>query len=213
MFDKREYFMYPGVARKDIYPQVCRFWAEHGFYVSQISPFEIQGQSYHQRIGLRREFFLRLNEAEGTSYIELNFTARITDEGMLGGVAATIIFFPVALVGGALSYHEYKKEATDLMERFWAFVDQVTSTRGSPVQAPPPFTPPNIHRTRRCARTVVPSCQGTGRPVPTAAGPLTGRKKARSGTQAFRKGGHTTVHTSSPLLLLESRVSHAGVSA
>ena len=75
MFEKREYRMYKGVKREHIYQQVCDFWARSGFYVSQISPFQIQGQSYYQKIGLKREFSLRMDEQEDTTYIDLTLNA------------------------------------------------------------------------------------------------------------------------------------------
>lgn len=138
MFEKRDYRMYEGVSREHIYTQLCDFWARQGFYVAQISPFQIQGQSYHQKIGLRREFHLRMDEHEGNTYIDLQFQAKITDEGLIGGAAATIIFWPVALVGGAVSIKEYEDDARNLMGNFWAYVDQITNKRGSFVHAPTP---------------------------------------------------------------------------
>jgi hypothetical protein len=139
MFDKRDYRRYKNVKRDDIYPKVCDFWARQGFYVAQLSPFQIRGESYHQKIGLRREFYLRLDEQDGNTYIDLQFQAKISDEGAVGGVAAAVIFWPVAVVGGALSYSEYEKEANSLMYNFWIFVDQLTNQRG---ELPPGWRPP-----------------------------------------------------------------------
>ena len=142
MFDKREYLVYKGVKSRDIYPQVCRFWSEQGFYVGQLSPFEIQGQSYHQRIGIRREFYLRMNESEGDSYIDLSLRAKVTTEGLFGGAVAAVIFWPVALAGGAISYYEYEKDTVNLLGSFWDYVDNISGEVGTPVQAVPPFSPP-----------------------------------------------------------------------
>ncbi len=142
MFDIRDYRMYKGVVRTNIYPQICDFWARQGFYVAQLSPFQIQGQSYQQKIGLKREFFLRMDEHEGGTYIDLNFRAQITDEGLIGGVAAAIIFWPAAIVGGAVSYSEYEKDARNLIGSFWGFVDNMTHISGMIPQPPKPAPPP-----------------------------------------------------------------------
>lgn len=150
LFDKRDYRMYEGVKREQIYPQICDFWARQGFYVAQISPFHIQGQSYHQKIGLRREFFLRMDEHQNNTYIDLSFQAKITDEGLIGGAAAAVIFWPVALVGGVLSYKEYEDDARNLMGSFWVFVDQITNRRGTFAQAPPTPPPPQPQDTIPC---------------------------------------------------------------
>jgi hypothetical protein len=135
------------VKRQDLYPQICDYWARQGFYVGQISPFQIRGESYHSNIGLRREFYLRLDEHEGSTYIDLTFRARITDEGAIGGTAAAVLFWPVAVIGGAVSYSEYEKDATNLMYSFWGYVDQTARRKGNEPsdQAHPPPPPPPPH--------------------------------------------------------------------
>ena len=142
MFDLRDYRMYKGVKRSKIYPQVCDFWARQGFYVAQLSPFQVQGQTYQQKIGLRREFDLGMDEQDGNTYVYLNFRAQITDEGLIGGAAATIIFWPAAIVGGAVSYSEYQSDARNLIGSFWAFVDHITKKQGTIPQPPRAPTPP-----------------------------------------------------------------------
>ena len=138
MFDIRDYRMYKRVKRDKIYPLICDFWARQGFYVAQLAPFVIQGQSYQQKIGLRREFDLRMDDHEGNIYIYLNFRATLSDEGLIGGAAATIIYWPMVVVGGAVSYTEYEKDARNLMGNFWVFVDQLTKMRGTMPQPPEP---------------------------------------------------------------------------
>ena len=171
MFEKREYRMYQGVEREHIYPQICDFWARHGFYVAQMSPFQIQGQSYHQKIGLRREFHLRMDELQGSTYLDPQFQAKISDEGLVGGAVAAVIFLPVAVVGGAISYSEYEDDAKNLMGSFWAFVDQLTNTRSIPAHAPAPTPPLQPQETL--------PCQGCGALLPTnwKACPYCGRAK------------------------------------
>lgn len=141
MLDKRDYRIYQNVQPEQVYPQVCDFWARQGFYVGQISPFEIQGQSYLPRIGLRREFYLKLTDHNGDTSVDLYFRGKVTDEGLLGGAAATIIFFPVALVGGAISYSEFEKDARNIIGGFWSFIDRLTGVQNF-IAAPPPYIPP-----------------------------------------------------------------------
>jgi len=137
LLDVREYRVYPGVKRNEIYRQVSEFWARQGFYVAQISPFELQGQSYESKIGLRREFYLRIDEQNENTYLDLTVRAQITDLGLIGGVAAAVIFWPAAVVGGALSYSSYKEDAKNLINTFWAYVDSITHKVGSPIPPPP----------------------------------------------------------------------------
>jgi hypothetical protein len=145
MFEKRDYRVYKGVKTNKIYPQICDFWTRQGFYVTQISPVQIQGESYQSNIGLRREFYLHLNEQKDSTYFDLTFRARVTDTGAVGGAAAAVIFWPAAVVGGALSYSEYEKDANSMMYNFWNFVNHITNKKGElPPGAVPP-TPPPAH--------------------------------------------------------------------
>jgi hypothetical protein len=160
MFEKRDFRMYEGVSKSQIYPEICDFWARQGFCVAQLSQFNIHGQSYHQKIGLRREFTLWIYEEGGKIYINLQLQARITDEGLVGGAAAAVIFWPVAVVGGALSYSEYEQEAKNLMASFWNHMNQITGKSSVPVQSPPP--PPSVPQP---SQETVP-CQGCGALLP-----------------------------------------------
>ncbi len=131
MFEHRDYRVYKGVKKNDLYPRICDWWTRQGFYVAQIYPYHIQGSSYYSKIGLRREFDLSMDETDSSTYINLSLKASITEEGVIGGTAAAVLFWPVAVVGGAISYNEYETEARNLMGAFWSFLDQASGQRGS----------------------------------------------------------------------------------
>jgi hypothetical protein len=136
MFSKRECRVYIGVRREQIYAQTCDFWTRQGFFVAQVSPYNIQGQSYFSKIGLRREFYLTLGDNGNGTIADLTLNARISDEGMVGGAAAAVLFFPVAVIGGAMSYTEYESDAGRLISSFWFYMDQVARTPGAIAAVP-----------------------------------------------------------------------------
>jgi len=137
MFEKRDYRIYPDIDKEKIYPQVCDFWARQGFYVSQFGPYHIYGQAYHGNIGLRMEFDLRIYDVDDNTYLDLLVRAKVTDEGLVGGAAAAVIVWPVAVVGGAISYSEYEKGANALIGSFWTYTNQITGKTGQWATAPP----------------------------------------------------------------------------
>ncbi|NIT56992.1 MAG: hypothetical protein GWN00_12380, partial [Aliifodinibius sp.] len=61
---------------------------------------------------------------------------------MIGGVAAAVLLWPAAVVGGALSYSEYESDAKALMGSFWGYVDSISRTTGVYAQAPGAPVPP-----------------------------------------------------------------------
>ena len=178
MFEKHDCRIYKGVRRESIYQPVCDFWARQGFYAAQVSPFHIQGTSYYSKIGLRREFRLRLDEQGGDTYMDLQFSARITDEGLAGGAVAAVVFLPVAVVGGAISYGEYEEDANRLMATFWGFVDQQTRVAG---QWSAPAQPPPIQQPPQPQTVTMGACVGCGALIPASwkACPYCGRSRLK----------------------------------
>ena len=117
---------------------VWDWWARQGFHLAQTGPYRIHGSSFYGRIGLRREFDLALDADGKGSSVDLVFRARITDEGLVGGAVAAVLFLPVAIVGGAVSYTQYETDAQNLMAAFWQYVTALQVGGG----APPAIVPP-----------------------------------------------------------------------
>lgn len=139
MFEKREVRSLPGVRREEIWVKAWDWWSRQGFRVEQTGPYRARGSSFYGRIGLRREFALAIDEAGPNTNVDLSFNASLTDEGLVGGAVAAVLFFPVAVVGGAISYTEYETDAQNLMAAFWQYLF-ASAGRGpsSGVPVPPP---------------------------------------------------------------------------
>ena len=130
MFDRREYRSFRGVRAEQLDPGVHDFWAKEGFSVVRASPWRIEGESFDSRIGLRRKFSLTMHEQEGTTYMDLQVQAKVTDLGIVGGVIVAVICLPIAAIGGLVSYHEYEKDAGLLNYRFWDYMGLVARSQG-----------------------------------------------------------------------------------
>ena len=137
LFDKREVRSFTP-AREALWPMVWDWWARQGFQLAQTGPYRIHGSSFYGRIGLRREFDLAFDTDGKGSSVDLVFRARITDEGLVGGAVAAVLFLPVAIVGGAVSYTQYETDAQNLMAAFWQYVTALQVGGG----APPAIVPP-----------------------------------------------------------------------
>jgi hypothetical protein len=110
--------------------------------LSQTGPYRFHGSSYYSKIGLRRELDLIIDTIPGGSNVDLRFNAQITDEGLLAGAVTTVIFLPVAVLGGALSYTEYETDAQNLISAFWQQMVPATARAGGPVPSSMPSVPP-----------------------------------------------------------------------
>jgi hypothetical protein len=142
MFQKREMHFVAGVKPADLWPRVWDWWARAGFQLSQSGPTSLRGTSFYSNIGLRREFWLILSDAAGGSNVDLSLNAQITDEGLVVGAVSAVVFWPVAVVGGALSYSEYETDARNLMIAFWQFLYAPTTPAGAAAQGSASVPPP-----------------------------------------------------------------------
>jgi hypothetical protein len=132
VFEKTEYRMFGGVNAETFFPGLQDFWIKEGFSTVRVSPYRILGESFDSRIGLKRNFALTVYEQAGVTYMDLQLQAKVTDFGMVGGAAAAFICLPIAVVAGAISYHEYDKDAKELNRRFWDYMGLVSRSMGAP---------------------------------------------------------------------------------
>ncbi len=142
MFQKREVHFVPGQKAPDLWPKVWDWWSRQGFHLAQTAPTSLSGTSFYSRIGLRRELWLVLSDAPNGCNADLSLNAQITDEGLVLGAVSAVIFLPVAVVGGAVSYSEYETDARNLMMAFWQYVYAATAPPGTPPPAIPEVPTP-----------------------------------------------------------------------
>jgi len=154
VFEKRDYRVLPGAKAADVWAKTWDWWQRAGFALYHVGPNHFTGASYYSNLGLRREVEVRLTDANEALYVDLGFRARLTDEGAVGGAVAAVVFFPVAAVGGAISWSQYENDANNLMWNYWHFLWQTTGKPSQilavtplpfgtpyPVMAPPPSAP------------------------------------------------------------------------
>lgn len=137
MFQKREVQFLRDVKPADLWPKVWDWWARQGFQLAQSAPFSMHGTSFYSRIGLRRELWLVLSEASNGTNVDLSLNAQVTDEGLIAGAVSAVLFWPVAVVGGAVSYSDYETDSSHLMLAFWQFAQSSSAPSGAPHPAAP----------------------------------------------------------------------------
>ena len=137
MFEKREMHFIPASKPADLWPKLWDWWSRQGFQLAQTATHSLHGTSFYSRIGLKREVWFVLTDAPNGSNADLSLNAQITDEGLVLGAVSAVLFLPVAVVGGAISYSEYATDARNLMLAFWQYVYSL----GAPPGTPPPRIP------------------------------------------------------------------------
>ncbi len=185
MLERRDYRVIPSVRVQDVWPKVWDWWQSAGFAVYHVGPNHLAGASLYSRIGLRREVEVLLQEANDAIYVDIAFRARITEEGVVGGVVAAVVFWPVAALGGALSWTEYENDANALLANFWQYLWHITGRPsqvlfvtappfGTPVVVTPPPAPAPAQTCSRCGAACLEEwrvCPYCGQPTAAGAKP------------------------------------------
>ena len=168
VLERRDYRVIPGARATDLWPRVREWWQRAGFAVYAVGPSHLTGSSVYSKIGLTRGIEVRLQEANDAVYVDVAFRARVTEAGVVSGAAAAVLFWPLAVVGGALSYSEYESEAQALLANFWQHLWQLTGTPsqilfvtsppfGTPYPVAPPHTTPASRACSRCGAGLAPT--------------------------------------------------------
>jgi len=168
MFEKWESRVYPKADARVIHAHAFKWWQSQGFALSEMGPGQFVGSSA-SRYGLKREATVTVRDLGEQTQVELRMRAHITDEGVIAGGLALVLLWPVAVVGGAVSYARYEEDAINLMSTFWRALEGAASIQ------------PVDRKEQVLHTTAVPSdevARAQTRPAPVAeAAPLTREQK------------------------------------
>ncbi len=138
MFDKREVLVYHNVDPAAVMPRIIDLWTQAGFFVTQMSPLQIYGECAADEMGIKPKFNLVLNPQGETTIFDLTVSGKITDTGILVLVLLGILFWPVALILGLVSYMKFEDREKGLSFYFWGMMNSITDQTGTPPYGPPP---------------------------------------------------------------------------
>ena len=139
LFTKRDHRMIPGLTKEQAMQAASWFWRSRNFGVNFTSPYSVHGEQFYSKLGLRQSIDAWAADEGQNVGIDLSFSAELTDVGAVAGIAGLVILWPVALVGGAVSYIEYENDAQRLMTEFWSYASAFPKNPQPPsAPAPPP---------------------------------------------------------------------------
>jgi len=167
LFTKRDHRTIPGLTKEQAMQAAGWFWRSRSFGVNFTSPYSVHGEQFYSKLGLRQSIDVWAADEGKDVGVDVSFSAELTDVGAVAGIAGLVILWPVALVGGAVSYIEYENDAQRLMTEFWSYINAFPKNpqppsapaplpawaQGQqPLQAPvAPQTPPPTKECPKCA--------------------------------------------------------------
>jgi len=138
LFTKRDHRVIPGLTKEQAMQAASWFWRSRNFGVNFTAPYSVHGEQFYSKLGLRQMIDVWTADEAQMVGVDVSFSAELTDVGAVAGVAGLIILWPVALVGGAVSYMEYENDAQRLMSEFWSYLNSFQKNP-QPPSAPAPL--------------------------------------------------------------------------
>ena len=122
LFTKRDHRSIPGLTKEQAMQAANWFWRSRQFAVSFTSPYSVHGEQFYSKLGLRQSIDTFAADEGPNVAVELSFSAELTDAGGVVGLVAAVIWLPITVAAGAVSYIEYENDAQRLMAEFWNYV-------------------------------------------------------------------------------------------
>lgn len=141
VFEKFESWTFRSPAPTELFPAAWNFWAQRGYALHSTGPYALQGRSFQSRIGIHRVVDLTVLPSGTGTTVQLRYRADVSPEAAAGGVVAAVILLPLAVVGAAISWHEYESDWSRERWEFWNFL--VTASKAEPATGVPTPTPPD----------------------------------------------------------------------
>jgi hypothetical protein len=143
MFEKYEVWQFSSPSAPDLLAQSMRFWQSVGYAIVPTSPQSFQGRSVQPRLGFHRVVDIGVFPVGAGGTIQTRFRAAVTDEGLGAGAVVGALLLPAAVIGGAVSWHEYEDDWRNARANFWAFLlSQARAQPTMPARPPVPSSAP-----------------------------------------------------------------------
>ena len=144
VFEKFEVWNFQAPDAGELHAASWQFWGQRGYGLRSTGPGTFQGRSFQSRLGIHRVVDVSVLPSGSGTVVQTRFRADVREDVAVGGAVVAVLLLPVAVVGAAISWHEYE---TDWSQERWAFWNYLVSTaRASPVPnvpvPPPPLAPP-----------------------------------------------------------------------
>lgn len=168
VFEKFEAWSFQAPQAGALFSAAWNFWANRGYAVHSTGPTSLQGRSYQSKLGIHRVVDLTILPAGDGASAQLRFRADVRADVAAGGALVAVFLLPVAVVGAAISWHEYEMDWSRERWDFWNFL--VGNAGAKPVPSLSPPGPPSSPITGPVSSTPPEGAPAPPPPPPVPAG-------------------------------------------
>lgn len=122
LFSKRDVRTYPKSPVDMVLTGVRTFLRQAQFEIYDVNPQQVHGEQYFHKLGLRRAVDVWVNPNGDGSIVTLDISATLGDPEAAVGLLGAVIYLPLAVAVGAVSYLDYERDATSLLTSLWNYL-------------------------------------------------------------------------------------------
>jgi hypothetical protein len=110
------------MTKEDAMTRVSEFLRQAQFHIDFSSPVQLHAEQFYQRLGLRRVMDVWVSDSDSGIVVSIDFSATIGDAETAVGLVGAVLFLPLAVAVGAVSYLDYESDANAMMQSLWAYL-------------------------------------------------------------------------------------------
>ena len=130
LFARRDVRTFP-LPYQDALVRISDFLRQAQFRVDFVTVNQIHAEQFYQKLGLRRVMDVWVNEANGASTVTIDFSATLGDTETAVGLVGAVLFLPLAVAVGAVSYLDYESDANNMISALWSYLSSAPPAAGT----------------------------------------------------------------------------------
>lgn len=134
LFVRRDSRMFNQLTPEDAIAWVGSFLGQAQFQVFTVNPYQLHAEQYFQKLGLRRAMDVWVSRQDGAAVVTAEISATLGDSEAAVGLIGAIIYLPLAVAVGAVSYIDYEQDANALLMSLWSYLGSTGPRSGGEVQ-------------------------------------------------------------------------------
>lgn len=152
LFVRRDSRLFSQLSPEDAVSLTGTFLSQAQFHVQYVAPYQVHAEQFFQKLGLRRAMDVWVSRQDGAAVVTAEISATLGDAEAAVGLIGAIVYLPLAVAVGALSYIDYEQDANALLMSMWGYLGSSTPSGGRE-------TPAGDRRCGNCGLTLDPDAR------------------------------------------------------
>ncbi len=124
------------MTKEETVTRISEFLRQAQFRIDFASPVQLHAEQYYQKLGLRRVMDVWVNDSGPETVVSIDFSATLGDAETAVGLVGAVLFLPLAVAVGAVSYLDYESDANALIQSLWNYLAASQQAPGTTLAMP-----------------------------------------------------------------------------